>query len=171
MFSRTKHKNICTDGFCKNQKANLMATALEQRQLLSEFEFDQKPTISNYIAIQNFVVKSVTGDKTVCLAMGHCASAYWNDSVSSYLGNHNKIFKLRLNYIQIEQNDYVSPLQLYIYRSMVVNDDIDIMRMLKSKDRNIFRFLEIFLGSKIHVNTDCNFVTEHTTSQIQAKQV
>ena len=54
---------------------------------------------------------------------------------------------------------------------MVVNDDIDIMRMLKSKDRNIFRFLEIFLGSEMHVNTESNFVTEHTTSSIQAKQV
>ena len=54
---------------------------------------------------------------------------------------------------------------------MVVNDDIDIMRMLKSKDRNIFRFLEISLSSEIHVNAECNFVTEHTTSSIQAKQV
>ena len=64
-----------------------------------------------------------------------------------------------MNYIQIEWNDYASPLQLHIYRFMVINDDIDIMRMLKSKNRNIFRFLEIFLGSEIHVNTDCNFVT------------
>ena len=55
--------------------------------------------------------------------------------------------------------------------SMVVNDDIDIMRMLKSKDRNIFRFLEILWGSEMHVNTESNFVTEHTTSSIQAKQV
>ena len=55
-----------------------------------EFEFDQKPTISNYIAIQNFVVKSFTRDKTVCLAMSHCASAYWNDLVSSYLRNRNE---------------------------------------------------------------------------------
>ena len=47
---------------------------------------------------------------------------------------------------------------------MVVNDDIDIMRMPKSKDRNIFRFLEIFLGSEMHVNTESNFVTEHTAS-------
>ena len=54
---------------------------------------------------------------------------------------------------------------------MIVNDDIDIMRMLKSKDRNIFRFLKIFLGSEMHVNTKSNFVTEHTASQIQAKQV
>ena len=36
--------------------------------------------------------------------------------------------------------------------SIVVNDDINIMRMLKSKDRNIFRFLEISLSSEIHVN-------------------
>ena len=47
---------------------------------------------------------------------------------------------------------------------MVVNDDIDIMRMPKSKDKNIFRFLEIFLGSEMHVNTESNFVTEHTAS-------